>query len=177
MLGQWFYLSEIVTLEDKTNALLRRREVRCLFKGQAGKLSRNDAISLLTEQLKLDKKFVIPITLKCETGKTDVKGTFYVYDDESVAKKHLPKYVFLRLLSKEERKKIAEAEKAKKKKPEGAKPEAKAVPKAEVKEEKKEVKAKPEGEKKEAEKPKREEAKEPKVKAETKEKPVKEAKE
>jgi len=165
-------LSEIVTLEDKTNALLKRREVMCLFKGQAGKLSRNDAVSLLTEQLKLDKKFVIPITLKCETGKTDVKGTFYVYDDESMAKKHLPKYVFLRLLSKEERKKIAEAEKAKKKKPERAKPEVKAAPKVEVKEEKKEAKAKPE-----AEKPKKEEAKEPKAKAETKEKPVKEAKE
>ena len=136
-------MSEIVTLEDKTNALLKRREVRCLFKGQAGKLSRNDAVNLLTGQLKLDKKFVIPVTLKCETGKTDVKGTFYVYDDESLAKKHLPKYSFLRLLSKEERKKVAEAEKvkAKAKKQEGAAPKAKeAAPKEEkkAKEEKKE---------------------------------------
>ena len=135
-------MSEIVTLEDKTNALLKRREVMCLFKGQAGKLSRNDAVNLLTGQLKLDKKFVIPVTLKCETGRTDVKGTFYVYEDESLAKKHLPKYVFLRLLSKEERKKVAEAEKAKKpKKPEGAAPKAKeAVPKEEKKEAKEEKK-------------------------------------
>ncbi|MFQ5970449.1 MAG: hypothetical protein ACE5J2_08150 [Nitrososphaerales archaeon] len=155
-------MSEIVTLEDKTNALLKRREVRCLFKGQAGKLSRNNAVSILTEQLKLDKKLVILIALKCETGKTDVKGTFYVYDDESIAKKHLPKYIFMRMLSKEEREKIAEAEKPKKKEPEGRKPEAK---------------AKPEGEKKEVEKPKKEEEKEPKAKAETKEKPAKEAKE
>ncbi len=148
-------MSEIVTLEDRTNALLKRREVRCLFKGHAGKLSRNDAVNLLSEQLKLDKKFVIPITLKCETGRTDVKGTFYVYDDEGLAKKHLPKYVFLRLLSKEERKKVREAEKAKakaKKPEEGAAPKAEAPKeeKAEAKAEKKEVKE----EKKEPEKPK-----------------------
>ena len=127
-------MSEIVTLEDRTNALLKRREVRCLFKGQAGKISRNDAVNLLSQQLKLDKKFVIPVTLKCETGKTDVKGMFYVYDDEGLAKKHLPKYVFLRLLSKEERKKVREAEKAKAKKPEGAAPKAVAAPKEEKKE-------------------------------------------
>jgi len=154
-------LSEIVTLEDKTNALLKRRELMCLFKGRAGKIGRNDAVNILTEQLKLDKKFVIPVTLKCETGKTDVKGTFYVYDDESLAKKHLPKYIFLRMLSKEERKKVIEAEKAKAKKPEGAAPKAKAAPKEEkkeTKEEKKEPekaqeapkeKAKPEGKGKE----------------------------
>ncbi len=127
-------MSEIVTLEDRTNVLLKRREVRCLFRGKAGKLTRNDAVNLLMQQLKLDKKFVIPVILKCETGKADVKGTFYVYDDESLAKKHLPKYVFLRLLSKEERKKIAEAEKAKAKKPEAAAPKAKeAAPKEEKK--------------------------------------------
>ncbi len=156
-------MSEIVTLEDRTNALLKRREVRCLFKGYAGKLSRNDAVNLLSQQLKLDKKFVIPITLKCETGKTNVKGTFYVYDDEGIAKKHLPKYVFLRLLSKEERKKVREAEKAKAKKPEGGaapKAEAPKEEKAEAKEEKKEVKE----EKKEPEKPK--EKPETKTKAE-----------
>jgi len=135
-------LSEIVTLEDRTNALLKRREVRCLFKGQAGKLTRNDAVKLLAEQLKLDKKFVIPVTLKCETGRTDVKGTFYVYDDEGLAKKHLPKYVFLRLLSKEERKKLAEEAKAKAKaKKPGAAPKAKeAAPKEEKKEAKEEKK-------------------------------------
>jgi ribosomal protein S24E len=145
-------LSEIVTLEDRTNALLKRREVRCLFKGLAGKLTRNDATNLLTQQLKLDKKIVIPVTLKCETGRTDVKGTFYVYDDEGLAKKHLPKYVFLRLLSKEERKKVREAEKAKAKKPEGAAPKAEAPKeeKAEAKEEKKEPEKPKEGQKEKA---------------------------
>jgi len=125
-----------------------------LFKGHAGKLTRNDAANLLVQQLKLDKKFVIPVTLKCETGRTDVKGTFYVYDDEGLAKKHLPKYVFLRLLSKEERKKAREAEKAKAKKPEGGaqKAEAPKEEKAEAKEEKKEPE-KPKEAPKEKEKP------------------------
>ncbi len=157
-------MSEIVTLDDRTNALLKRREVRCLFKGHAGKLTRIDAVNLLSQQLKLDKKFVIPVTLKCETGRTDVKGTFYVYDDEGLAKKHLPKYVFLRLLSKEERKKVREAEKAKAKKPEGGaapKAEASKEEKAETKGEKKEVKE----EKKEPEKPKESPKEKPQTKA------------
>lgn len=162
-------MSEIVTLEDRTNVLLKRREVRCLFRGKAGKLTRNDAVNLLMQQLKLDKKFVIPVILKCETGKADVKGTFYVYDDENLAKKHLPKYVFLRLLSKEERKKIAEAEKAKAKKPEAAAPKAK---EAAPKEEKKEVKE----EKKAPEKAKEAPKEKAKVEAKGKEKPA-EAKE
>ncbi len=169
-------MSEIVTLEDRTNVLLKRREVRCLFRGKAGKLTRNDAVNLLTQQLKLDKKFVIPVILKCETGKADVKGTFYVYDDEGLAKKHLPKYVFLRLLSKEERKKIVEAQKAAAKKPEAAAPKAKQAAPKEEKEEAKEEKKVPE---KAKETPK--EAPKEKVKAEAKgmEKPaeVKEVKE
>lgn len=152
----------MVTLEDKTNALLKRREVSCLFKGQAGKLTRNDAAKLLAEQLKLDKKFVLPVTLKCETGRADVKGTFYVYDDENLAKKHLPKYVFLRLLSKEERKKLAEEAKAKKaKKPEVAPKAKETAPKEEKKEEAKEVKE----EKTEPEKPKEVAKEAPKEKA------------
>lgn len=141
-----------MTLDDKTNALLKRREVKCIFKGRAGKLSRNDAVSLLSEQLKLNSKFVIPVTLKCETGKNDVRGTFYVYDDESLAKKHLPKYAFLRLLSKEERKKALEAAKAKakaKKTEDAAPKEKEATPKEEKKEpEKAEAKPKPEAEEK-----------------------------
>ncbi len=157
-------MSQIVTLQDKTNALLKRREVKCLFKGHAGKLSRNDAVNLVTTQLKLDKKIVIPVTLECETGRTDVKGTFYVYDDETLAKKHLPKYVFLRLLSKEERKKIAEAEKAKAKaKKEGAAPKAEAKPKAEAASK---TEATPKEEKKESEK--KEEAPKEKAKPEAK---------
>jgi len=118
----------IVTLEDKTNELLKRREVKCLFKGFAGKLTRKEAVQMLTKELKLDKKFVLPINLMCKTGMNDINCTVYVYDDEYLAKKHLPKYIFMRMLTKEERKKEKEVEKAKGRKPsEGAPAEAKEV--------------------------------------------------
>ena|GEM_PF-158990 len=149
-----FYLSTIVTLGDKTNGLLKRREVVCVFKGVAGKLTRKEAAEMLAKELKLDKKFVIPISLQPETGMSDLRCMFYVYDDEDLAKRHLPKYIPLRMLSKEERKKAKEAAKAKGKKPaegtaEAAPAETKEAPKG-AKEEK--VEAKAEKPKKEAKK-------------------------
>ena len=126
----------IVTLEDKTNELLKRREVKCLFKGFAGKLTRKEAVQMLAKELKLDKKFVLPISLMCKTGMNDINCTVYVYDDEYLAKKHLPKYIFMRMLTKEERKKEKEVEKAKRRKPsEGAPAEAKEVLEEKAKEE------------------------------------------
>ena len=109
------YLSTLITLEDKTNGLLKRREVKCSFKGSAGRLTRKEAVEILTKELKLDEKFVIPANLICKNGVNDIHGTFYIYDDENLAKKHLPKYIFMRMLTKEERKKVKEAEKAKSK--------------------------------------------------------------
>ena len=151
-------MSTIVTLEDKPNGILKRREVKCLFKGVAGKLTRKEAAEMLAKELKFDKKFVIPVSLMCKTGTNDIGCTFYVYDDENLAKQHLPKYIFMRMLTKEERKKAKEAEKAKGKKPaEGAPAEAK--------------------DKDKAEKPKKEPAKEEAPAAKDKaEKPEKEAK-
>ena len=119
-------MSAIETLEDKPNGLLKRRELKCLFKGYAGKLTRKQAAEMLAGELKLDKKYVIPVILHCETGMNDVSCAFYVYDDETVAKRHVPKYFFMRMMTKEERKQAKEAEKAKAKKPAGSAEGAKA---------------------------------------------------
>ena len=54
---------------------------------------------------------VIPIKLKTLFGTRDVKGTFYIYDDLEKARRQLPEYIFLRMLSKEERKKMLEEKK------------------------------------------------------------------
>jgi small subunit ribosomal protein S24e len=101
-----------VTLEDRKNSLLNRREVKALFRGAAGKIKRTEAVEKMAGQLSVDKKQVIPINLVCETGMTDVHALFYVYDDEKIAAKHLPRYRMLRTLPKEERKKILDDEKA-----------------------------------------------------------------
>lgn len=163
-------MSTIVTLEDKPNGILKRREVKCLFKGVAGKLTRKEAAEMLSTELKLDKKFVIPVSLMCKTGTNDIGCTFYVYDDENLAKQHLPKYIFIRMLTKEERKKAKEAEKAKGKKPaEGAPAEAKDKDKAE--------KPKKEPAKEEAPAETKDKAEKPEKEAKGKDKPEGEAKE
>lgn len=103
---------DIVTLEDRKNSLLNRREVKALFRGAAGKIKRTEAAEKIAGQLSVDKKKVIPVNLICETGMTDVHAVFYVYDDEKEAAKQLPRYRLLRTLPKEERKKILDEEKA-----------------------------------------------------------------
>ena len=103
---------EIVTLEDRRNSLLNRREVKALFRGVAGKIKRVEAVEKIASQLNIDKKLVIPVNLICETGMTDVHAMFYVYDDEKEAAMQLPRYRLLRTLPKEERKKILDDEKA-----------------------------------------------------------------
>ena len=105
-------IQEVETLEDRRNSLLNRREVKALFRGAAGKIRRTEAVEKIASQHNVDKKHVIPVNLVCRTGMTDVHATFYVYDDEKEAAKHLPRFRLLRTLPKEERKKILDEEKA-----------------------------------------------------------------
>ena len=103
---------EIVTLEDRKNSLLNRREVKALFRGAAGKIKRVEAAEKIAGQLNVNKKQVIPVNLICATGMTDVHAVFYVYDDEKDAAKQLPRYRMLRTMPKADRKKILDDEKA-----------------------------------------------------------------
>jgi small subunit ribosomal protein S24e len=99
-------------LEDRTNSLLNRREIRVLFRGAAGKINKNEAAEKIAKQLNVNKKQVVPINLRCQTGMTDVHGILYVYDDENEPARQLPRYRLLRTLSREERKKVLDEEKA-----------------------------------------------------------------
>jgi small subunit ribosomal protein S24e len=103
---------EVTLLEDRRNSLLNRREVKVLFRGAAGKINRNEAAEKIANQLSINKKQVIPINLRCQTGMIDVHAILYVYDDENEAARQLPRYRLLRTLSREERKKILDEEKA-----------------------------------------------------------------
>ena len=99
-------------LEDRTNSLLNRREIRVLFRGAAGKINKNEAAEKIAKQLNVNRKQVVPINLRCQTGMTDVHGILYVYDDENEPSRQLPRYRLLRTLSREERKKVLDEEKA-----------------------------------------------------------------
>jgi len=103
---------EVAMLEDRTNSLLNRREIRVLFRGAAGKINKNEAVEKIAKQLNVNKKQVVPINLRCQTGMTDVHGILYVYDDENEPARQLPRYRLLRTLSREERKKVLDEEKA-----------------------------------------------------------------
>jgi ribosomal protein S24E len=63
---------EVALLEDRRNSLLNRREVKVLFRGAAGKINRNEAAEKIANQLSVNKKQVIPINLRCQTGMIDV---------------------------------------------------------------------------------------------------------
>src|SRR3972149_9223409 len=90
-------MSMVETVRDVKNNLLSRREITCTFKGLSGKLKKLEALDMVSKQYKLDGKVVVPIMLKNETGRPMISGTFYVYDDEKLARAHLKPAIFKRL--------------------------------------------------------------------------------
>ena len=91
------YMSIIETVSDVNNTFLSRRELTCNFAGLAGKLKKLEAIDMVTNEFNLGRKLIIPIRLRSHSGKTTTTGTFFVYDDEALAKKHVNPTVFSRL--------------------------------------------------------------------------------
>ena len=100
------------TLEDKSNIILNRRELRISLKNAAGKISKIELIKILSKNYNVDEKKIFPISMYGEKGKTDINATIFIYEDSELAKSHLPKYRILRKLSGEDRKKIIDEEKA-----------------------------------------------------------------
>ena len=90
-------MSMIETLNDENNSFLSRREITCDFKALGGKLKKLEAVEMITKKLKLEGKVVIPIKLQNHTGQAKITGTFYIYDDEKLAKEHVNPVIFERL--------------------------------------------------------------------------------
>ena len=103
-------MSIIETVSDVDNTFLARRELTCNFAGLGGKLQKLEAVDMITKEFKLDGKVVIPMLLQSHVGKPGVTGTFYVYDDEALAKKHVNPTIFARL--EKAKAKLAEAQAA-----------------------------------------------------------------
>ena len=87
-------MSMIKILSDENNSFLSRREIICDFKGLGGKLKKLEAVEMITKELKLDGKIVIPIKLQNHTGQPKITGIFYVYDDEKLAREHVNPAIF-----------------------------------------------------------------------------------
>ena len=90
-------MSIIETVSDIDNSFLSRRELTCNFAGLGGKLKKLEAIDMISKEFKLDGKVIVPIKLENHVGKSQVTGTFYVYEDEGLAKRHIGPVVFNRL--------------------------------------------------------------------------------
>ena len=90
-------MSMIEVTRDVKNPLLSRREITCNFKGLSGRLRKLEAVDMISKKFNLEGKIVIPILLKNETGRPVVSGSFYVYEDEKLAKEHLKAAVFARI--------------------------------------------------------------------------------
>jgi ribosomal protein S24E len=84
-------------LSDENNSFLSRREIVCDFNGLGGKLKKLEAIEMITKEFKLDGKVVIPIKLQNHTGQPKITATFYVYEDEKLAREHVNPIIFTRL--------------------------------------------------------------------------------
>jgi small subunit ribosomal protein S24e len=95
-------------LSDVGNPLLERREVKMLFRGAAGRLSRIEARRAIAKALGLEEQKVVLIGMRGLTGSRDLVAEAYVYDDEKLARLQLPRYVWLRNMPKEERRKVLE---------------------------------------------------------------------
>ena len=91
------YMSIIETVSDVNNTFLSRRELTCNFAGFAGKLKKLEAVDMISKEFNLGDKVIIPLRLRNQSGKSIVTGTFYVYDDEVLAKKHMDPTIFSRL--------------------------------------------------------------------------------
>jgi len=95
-------------VEERENPLLNRREVVLMLPGSAGKITRADVVKAVSEKLSIPSELIIPISIEHSHGVRDAKVTLYIFKTLEDAKRQLPKHILLRLLPKEERKKLAE---------------------------------------------------------------------
>ncbi|MGD8707493.1 MAG: hypothetical protein PVI88_02275 [Nitrosopumilaceae archaeon] len=127
-------MSIIETVSDVNNTFLSRRELTCNFAGLGGKLKKLEAVDMITKEFNLTNKVIIPMRLRSHSGKSVTTGTFFVYDDEGLAKKHVNPTIFSRL--EKAKAKLAEAEKSTEAPAEDAPEEKTEAPAEEPKEEK-----------------------------------------
>ena len=103
-------MSMIEIVNDKTNSFLDRREITCNFKAVGGKLKQNEAVDMIKKEFKLDGKTVVAVSMKNQTGRPNISATFYVFDDEKIARRQINPVIFERLDRKKAKAEEAKAE-------------------------------------------------------------------
>ncbi|SPC34387.1 putative 30S ribosomal protein S24e (fragment) [Candidatus Nitrosocaldus cavascurensis] len=90
-------MDELVVEEERFNPLLNRVELMCIIKGMNGMLKRQDAAKLIVECRGYAGRFIVPVNMRGEKGKRDLRCLFYIYEDEGTARSQLPRYIIARL--------------------------------------------------------------------------------
>jgi ribosomal protein S24E len=104
-------MPELQVLKRTESKLLDRAYVELLIDAKGGKLTRKEAIETLAKELGVQAENIGLVRLKGHSGTTNVVGEFYVYGSQASKKLAHPKYLEVRLLSKEEREKLKQAKK------------------------------------------------------------------
>ena len=98
-------------LKRVESKLLDRAYVEFSMEGRAGKVTRKEAIAALAKELNVPEEDVGLLRLEEQAGTTSVLGKFHVYGSADSKKGIHPKYLGVRLLSKEEREKLKQEKK------------------------------------------------------------------
>ena len=84
-------------VSESDNRFLSRKEVVCGFAGLGGRLGRLEAAEMVSKELGFEGKTVIPVRLSTRVGMPHATGTFYVYDDAELAKRHVGPTILSRI--------------------------------------------------------------------------------
>ncbi|MHB1908838.1 MAG: eS24 family ribosomal protein [Nitrososphaerales archaeon] len=104
-------MSTLEITSDVENKLLGRRELKGTFRAANGFLTRQGAGEAIASKLGVSKENIVVVSLRGKFGVRDVKAEAYVFPKATDAKSQLPKYLMIRQLSKEDRKKAKEDKK------------------------------------------------------------------
>ncbi len=94
----------IIITKENNNTILGRREIDCIVQPSKDSLSRQEARKLLAQMLKISPDNIFVMSLKPSAGSRSVRGLIYVYEDQNLAKRHIPEYIFVRGSPKVEKK-------------------------------------------------------------------------
>ncbi len=99
-------------VEKKSESkVLDRSYVEVTMDGKAGRMSRKEATAAVAQELGVPAENVGLIRIDGQSGTTKVVGKFYVYGSPESKKMVHPKYLEVRMLSKEEREKLKQEKK------------------------------------------------------------------
>jgi len=101
-----------LAVEKKSESkVLDRSYVELSVEGEAGKISRKEAMEMVAQELSVPVENVGLLGVEGQSGTRRILGRFYVYGSADSKKKVHPRYLQERTLTKEEREKLKQERK------------------------------------------------------------------